>query len=223
VDIGVIEAVAGIRVVFKGTLDDRVPLDVERSVRAELQAGRRIEFDASQVEALTQAGLRWVRLLHREARLKGADVRIVGLSPQHSAVLDAVGLLGLAPVQPDMPGALPDPHRSLNEQRVDAVATHRVGGYALRPGRVYPFGAWPVSGGVSFSVNSHHATACTLVLYERGHAAPLVEIPFPERFRVGHVFAMTVMGLDPDHIEYGFRMDGPFDPRTGTVSIRARS
>ena len=26
---------------------------------------------------------------------------------------------------------------------------------------------------------------------------------------------MTVLGLDPDHIEYGFRLEGPFDPAAG--------
>ncbi len=204
-----------VRVSFQGTLDDRVPPDVEQAVRAELQSARNVEFDVSQVETLTQAGIRWVRLLHREARLRGADVRVVGMSPEHYAALDAVGVLGLTPLTPEVPGALPAPHLSLNEQRVDTAATQRVAGFALRPGRVYPFGAWPVAGGVSFSIGSHHATACTLVLYERGQPEPLAEIPFPDKFRVGNVFAMTVLGLDPDHIEYGFRLAGPFDPANG--------
>lgn len=204
-----------IRLAFKGTLDDRVPFDIEMSVRSELQKGRRVEFDMSQVTNLTQAGLRWARLLHREAQSKGGDVSIVGISAEHRAALDAVGILGLVPLQLEAPGALPDPRNTLNQQRVDTVATHQVNGFALRPGRVYPFGAWAVAGGVSFSIDSHHATACTLILYERGQPEPFAEIPFPEKFRVGHVFAITVLGVDPDHIEYGFRMEGPFDPANG--------
>lgn len=204
-----------VRLGFEGTLDDRVPWEVERSVRSELQPGRRVEFDVSQVESLTQAGIRWIRLLHREAQLRGAHVSIIGLSADHYAALDAVGVLGLAPLTPDVPGALPASHLSLNEQRVDTAATDRVAGFALRPGRVYPFGAWPVPGGISFSIGSHHATACTLVLYERGQTQPFAEIPFPQKFRIGNVFAMTVLGLDPDHIEYGYRLTGPFDPAAG--------
>ena len=44
---------------------------------------------------------------------------------------------------------------------------------------------------------------------------PLVEIPFPDAFRTGDVYAMTVFGLDHENIEYGFRFDGPFDPAAG--------
>ena len=70
-------------------------------------------------------------------------------------------------------------------------------------------------GGVNFSVFSQHATACTLVLFDKGAEQPLVEIPFPDEFRIGDVFAMTVFDLDHENIEYGYRMDGPFDPDEG--------
>jgi glycogen operon protein len=43
----------------------------------------------------------------------------------------------------------------------------------------------------------------------------LAEIPFLPFFRVGDVFAMVVLGLDPDRVEYGFRVDGPFAPAQG--------
>jgi isoamylase len=99
--------------------------------------------------------------------------------------------------------------------RVDVYPTHQHAGYRLRPGRVFPFGATFVPGGVNFSVYSSHATSCTLVLFEQGRNEPLAEIPFPEGFRVGHVFAMTVFDLDYERVEYGYRMDGPFDPANG--------
>jgi glycogen operon protein len=42
-----------------------------------------------------------------------------------------------------------------------------------------------------------------------------VEIPFPKSFRIGNVFAMTVFNLDYDTLEYGYRMEGTFDPEGG--------
>ncbi len=99
--------------------------------------------------------------------------------------------------------------------RIDIYPTHTHEGYKLRPGQLYPFGATIVPGGVNFSIFSSAATSCTLVLFEKGAPQPLVEIPFPDEFRIGNVYAMTVFELDYENIEYGFRMDGPFDPRAG--------
>jgi len=100
-------------------------------------------------------------------------------------------------------------------ERVDVYPTHEHAGYSFRPGRVFPFGATFVPGGVNFSVYSSHATACTLVIFEQGRDQPVAEIPFPQGFRVGNVFAMTVFDLDYENLEYGYRMDGPFDPASG--------
>lgn len=100
-------------------------------------------------------------------------------------------------------------------QRVDVYPTHTHGNFRLRPGKHMPFGATLVPGGVNFSIYSRHATACTLVLFEKGQPHPLVEIPFPDEFRIGNVFAMVVFDLDYENIEYGFRMEGPFDPANG--------
>lgn len=100
-------------------------------------------------------------------------------------------------------------------QRIDIHPTHTYGDYKLRPGKPLPFGATPVPGGVNFSIYSSHATACTLVLFEKGQPQPMAEIPFPESFRIGNVFAMVVFDLDFEQTEYGYRMDGPFDPQAG--------
>ncbi|MFM8320458.1 MAG: glycogen debranching protein, partial [Chloroflexota bacterium] len=99
--------------------------------------------------------------------------------------------------------------------RVDAYPTHEHAGYSLRPGKPYPFGASFVPGGVNFSVYSSHATRCTLVLFCKGEKTPLAEIPFPDEFRIGNVWSMVVFGLAYETIEYGYRMDGPFDPQRG--------
>jgi isoamylase len=104
--------------------------------------------------------------------------------------------------------------------RIDVDPTHEFRGYKIRPGRPYPFGASFVPGGVNFSVFSRHANYCVLVIFEKGAAEPLVEIPFRGmftkafakesvwgEFRIGNVFTMTVLDLDGEAIEYGFRMD----------------
>ncbi len=94
-------------------------------------------------------------------------------------------------------------------------AIHSYEGYQLRPGNPLPFGASVVPGGINFSIHSYHATGCTLVLFERGSITPLVEIPIPPEYRIGSVYSMIVLGLDPQQIEYGFRMEGPQEPRQG--------
>ncbi len=99
--------------------------------------------------------------------------------------------------------------------RIDYYPTQTYEGYKLRPGHPLPFGANVVSGGVNFSVFSRFATSCTLVLFDKGEAEPKVEIPFPEAFRIGNTYSMIVFDLDVETIEYGYRMDGPFDPDNG--------
>ena len=99
--------------------------------------------------------------------------------------------------------------------RIDFYPTHRHGELWLRAGRPYPFGATIVPGGINFSVFSRHGTACTLVIFRRGEQQPFVEIPFPNSFRIGNVWAMVVFGLDYERIEYGYRMDGPHHPQAG--------
>jgi isoamylase len=99
--------------------------------------------------------------------------------------------------------------------RVDNYPTHSFGNFHLRPGKPLPFGATIVPGGVNFSVFSRFATACELVLFRRHATEPFASIPFPDSFRIGNVFAMVVFDLNHEEIEYGYRMDGPCNPREG--------
>lgn len=85
----------------------------------------------------------------------------------------------------------------------------------MRIGRPLPFGATVTPSGINFSIFSQNATMVNLVLFERGAKNPLIEIPFPPEFRVGNVWAMKVFDLDPESIEYGYRMSGPYQPRLG--------
>jgi len=93
--------------------------------------------------------------------------------------------------------------------------THEFGGFRLRYGHPLPFGASHVPGGINFSIYSAHATSCTLVLFRKGEADPYAEIPFPPECKIGDVFAMIVYDLDYEELEYGYRMDGPNDPKMG--------
>ncbi len=98
--------------------------------------------------------------------------------------------------------------------------THRHDRFHLRYGHPLPFGASHVPGGVNFSVYSHHATGCTLVLFERGASTPMAEIPFPPEYKLGDVFSMIVYDLEYENMEYGFRMDGPDEPLEGQLFDR---
>ena len=100
-------------------------------------------------------------------------------------------------------------------QRVDLFPTHEYKGLKLRTGRPYPFGATVMGNAVNFSVYSRYATACTLVLFHNHEPEPFVEIPFQKEFKMGNVFSMMVFDLDFENIEYGYRMDGPWNPKEG--------
>ncbi|MGF1485972.1 MAG: glycogen debranching protein GlgX [Prochloraceae cyanobacterium] len=100
-------------------------------------------------------------------------------------------------------------------ERIDIHPTHQYEQYKLRRGKPFPFGATLVPGGVNFSIFSSHATSCTLVLFKKHEDRPLVEITFPDEFRIGNVFCMVVFDLNYENIEYGYRMDGPNNFQAG--------
>ncbi len=100
--------------------------------------------------------------------------------------------------------------------RMDAYPTHELNGIKYRFGHLRPYGASIVGeNAINFSVFSKDAVSCELLLYNRGEKEPFVCIPFPESFRIGNVYAMIVYGLNFEEVEYGYRMDGPFDPEKG--------
>jgi isoamylase len=108
-------------------------------------------------------------------------------------------------------------------ERIDIYPTHVYDNYKIRSGRPYPFGATLVPGGINFSVFSRHASFCVLVLFEKGAKEPIAEIPFRGlfqkadtgepvwgEFRIGNVFTMTLLDLDHENLEYGYRLDGNY-------------
>jgi isoamylase len=101
------------------------------------------------------------------------------------------------------------------DSRIDYYPTHEYEGIKYRRGHVLPFGATMVPNGVNFSIYSSAAVSCMLVLFEKGEPQPYAEIKFPEEFRIGNVYSMIVFDLDYERLEYGYKMDGPFDPAAG--------
>jgi len=101
------------------------------------------------------------------------------------------------------------------EPRIDYYPTHEHQGFKFRRGQTLPFGATVVPSGVNFSIFSSAATACTLVLFRKHEDEPMVEIEFPQEFRIGDVYSMIVFDLDVEELEYGYRFDGPWKPEAG--------
>jgi isoamylase len=101
------------------------------------------------------------------------------------------------------------------DTKIDYYPTHELEGIKYRRGHVLPFGATMVPNGVNFSIYSSSATSCTLVLFEKNAGQPFIEIPFPKEFMIGNVYSMIVFDLDYENLEYGYRMDGPYEPLSG--------
>lgn len=99
--------------------------------------------------------------------------------------------------------------------RIDSLPTIEIAGFQVRPGKPLPFGVSYFQSGLNFSIYTSSGTSCTLVLFNRGELEPFAEIEFPESFRIGDVYCMVVFGLDYENLEYGFRVDGPYQPEQG--------
>lgn len=95
-------------------------------------------------------------------------------------------------------------------------------GFPVRPGFYDRNGATALNGAVNFTVHSHGATSCELLLYHREEQEPYARIPFPEKYRIGHVFSMIVFGLDIGDFEYAYCLDGPWDPAKGLLFDKNR-
>ncbi len=86
----------------------------------------------------------------------------------------------------------------------------------LSPGKPLPFGATPDERGTQFAVFSRHATAVSLLLFDRPQSAqPSHEIPLDPRLnRTGDVWHIRVEGAGPGTL-YLYRVDGPWEPEKG--------
>ena len=85
----------------------------------------------------------------------------------------------------------------------------------MRPGFFLDFGATVIPGGVNFTIQSHKATSCELLLFHREAEEPFAVLPFPDNYRIGFCYSMIVFGLDIEEFEYADRLDGPYDEKKG--------
>ena len=112
--------------------------------------------------------------------------------------------------------------RSKEEKHEDVVNTGLlpldvVEGFKIRPGFFRMYGACVASNGVSFTINSHGATMCTLLLFKPQASKPYARIPFPDSYRIGDTYSMLVYDIKPDEFEYAFSFDGPYEPAKGLL------
>lgn len=112
--------------------------------------------------------------------------------------------------------------RSKEEKHEDVVNTGLlpldvVEGFKIRPGFFRMYGACVASNGVSFTINSHGATRCTLLLFKPQAPKLYARIPFPDSYRIGDTYSMLVYDIKPDEFEYAFSFDGPYEPAKGLL------
>lgn len=112
--------------------------------------------------------------------------------------------------------------RSKEEKHEDVVNTGLlpldvVEGFKIRPGFFRMYGACVASNGVSFTINSHGATRCTLLLFKPQAPKPYARIPFPDSYRIGDTYSMLVYDIKLDEFEYAFSFDGPYEPAKGLL------
>lgn len=112
--------------------------------------------------------------------------------------------------------------RSKEEKHEDVVNTGLlpldvVEGFKIRPGFFRMYGACVASNGVSFTINSHGATRCTLLLFKPQAPKPYARISFPDSYRIGDTYSMLVFDIKPDEFEYAFSFDGPYEPAKGLL------
>ena len=104
----------------------------------------------------------------------------------------------------------------INETRKDnLVPLDTINGYKVRPGFFRNFGATALPNAVNFTVSSVGATSCELLLFHYHEEEPFAVLPFPDSYRIGHVYSMIVFDLNIEDLEYAYRLDGPNNPKKG--------
>ena len=106
---------------------------------------------------------------------------------------------------------------STRSQEINLIPMDNIAGYDVRPGMYEMNGATVIPGGINFTIHSHQATSCELLLFRRKASEPFAVLPFPDNYKIGNCYSMIVFGLTIDELEYAYRMDGPNDPSKGLL------
>ena len=100
---------------------------------------------------------------------------------------------------------------------IHMVPMDEIGGFEVRPGIYELNGAMTIPCGVNFTIHSHGATSCELLLFHRMEYTPFAVLKFPEHYRIGNVYSMIVFKLNIQEFEYAYRLDGPHDVSKGIL------
>lgn len=107
--------------------------------------------------------------------------------------------------------------RYISSNVTEKLPLKQINGFSVRPGDFLVNGATALPYGVNFTIKSHYATECELLLFQKGEEEPYAVLPFPEECKIGDVFSMLVFGLNIEEFEYAYRVDGPYNKRKGLL------
>lgn len=107
-----------------------------------------------------------------------------------------------------------------DESKYHLIPLDEISGFKVRPGFYEINGAAAIPGGVNFTIHSHQAVYCELLLYRRTEKKPYAVLRFPDHYRIGNVYSMIVFGLNIEEFEYAYRFDGPYEPKKGIIFDR---
>lgn len=105
----------------------------------------------------------------------------------------------------------------IQNKKIHLIPFDNIEGFDVRPGFYEINGATAIPGGVNFTIHSHQATSCELLLFNRMENEPFAILKFPEHYKIGNVYSMIVFQLDIEEFEYAYRMDGPYCPEKGIL------
>lgn len=100
---------------------------------------------------------------------------------------------------------------------IHLIPLDTIDGFSVRPGFYEINGATAIPCGVNFTVYSHGAVSCELLLFKRGGEVPYATLKFPDSYKIGNVYSMIVFNLDIMEFEYAYRVDGPWNPKRGLI------
>ena len=70
-----------------------------------------------------------------------------------------------------------------------------VDGFKIRPGFFRMNGAYQTANGVSFTISSHNATSCTLLLFKPQESEPYGRIRIPDSYKIGDTYSILVFDI----------------------------
>ena len=108
-------------------------------------------------------------------------------------------------------------HKYISTNFIEKTPLKKINGFLICPGNFIVNGAKALPYGVNFTIKSHHATHCELLLFHKGQEEPYAVLPFPEECKIGDVFSMLVFGLNIEEFEYAYRVDGPYNKKKGLL------